>query len=188
MDSIFIYGDKKSSTSKSDKKMLPLILNYLNTPQYLRKSLYDQIPELQYAGILNPLQTPHHVKKIHFSKIKIGDIRMGVIQRKKNNNSSRIKKKQNFIDVGLDRPVLFYGNGYDGNLVTAKFISIYPNLKTVEAQDEDIIHYWGYDVVKISSLDFLLSIIYDYTSKNSKIINKNERIFGNKFIKYCTRK
>ena len=104
---------------------------------------------------------------------------MGVIRRKKINNSSRIKKKQYFIDVGLDRPVLFYGNGYDGKLVTAKFISTYPDLKTIEAQDEDIIPYWGYDIVQLSSLDFILSIIYNSTT-NSKIINKNERIFGNK--------
>ncbi|MGD1835465.1 MAG: putative RNA uridine N3 methyltransferase [Nitrososphaeraceae archaeon] len=180
VNTVYIYKDKKSSTSKIDKKILPLILNYLNTPQYLRKFLYSQIPELQYAGILHPIQTPHHVKKIHVSKIKVGDIRMGIIQRKKISNSSMGEKNQYFINVGLDKPVLFYGNGYNGKIVTAKFISTTPILKAIEAQNKDITQYWGYEIIKLSSLDFLLSTICNSNLGYSESLDRSNQISRNK--------
>jgi predicted SPOUT superfamily RNA methylase MTH1 len=36
---------------------------YLETPQYLRKVLYPMHPDLKYAGLQNPLDAPHHLRK-----------------------------------------------------------------------------------------------------------------------------
>ncbi|XP_073496210.1 putative methyltransferase C9orf114 homolog [Phyllobates terribilis] len=38
------------------------ILQYLECPQYLRKSFFPKHPDLQFAGLLNPLDSPHHVR------------------------------------------------------------------------------------------------------------------------------
>ncbi|KAM3911556.1 putative methyltransferase C9orf114 [Leptodactylus fuscus] len=41
---------------------LARILQYLECPQYLRKSFFPKHPDLQFAGLLNPLDSPHHVR------------------------------------------------------------------------------------------------------------------------------
>ncbi|MEE6505602.1 hypothetical protein FKM82_005573 [Ascaphus truei] len=41
---------------------LARILQYLECPQYLRKSFFPMHPDLQFAGLLNPLDSPHHVR------------------------------------------------------------------------------------------------------------------------------
>ena len=39
------------------------VLQYLECPQYLRKSFFPKHPDLQFAGLLNPLDCPHHLRK-----------------------------------------------------------------------------------------------------------------------------
>lgn len=39
------------------------ILQYLECPQYLRKNFFPIHKDLQYAGILNPLDAPHHLRQ-----------------------------------------------------------------------------------------------------------------------------
>ncbi|KAG7261054.1 hypothetical protein CRUP_007848, partial [Coryphaenoides rupestris] len=41
---------------------LARILQYLECPQYLRKFFFPKHPDLQYAGLLNPLDIPHHMR------------------------------------------------------------------------------------------------------------------------------
>ncbi|XP_067398166.1 putative methyltransferase C9orf114 homolog isoform X4 [Emydura macquarii macquarii] len=41
---------------------LARILQYLECPQYLRKSFFPKHHDLQFAGLLNPLDSPHHVR------------------------------------------------------------------------------------------------------------------------------
>ncbi|XP_029940345.1 putative methyltransferase C9orf114 homolog [Salarias fasciatus] len=41
---------------------LARILQYLECPQYLRKWFFPKHPDLQYAGLLNPLDSPHHMR------------------------------------------------------------------------------------------------------------------------------
>ncbi|KAL0965173.1 hypothetical protein UPYG_G00277760 [Umbra pygmaea] len=42
---------------------LARILQFLECPQYLRKSFFPVHKDLQYAGLLNPLDSPHHMRK-----------------------------------------------------------------------------------------------------------------------------
>lgn len=37
-------------------------LEYSETPQYLRKALFPKSPALRFAGLMNPLDTPHHLR------------------------------------------------------------------------------------------------------------------------------
>lgn len=36
---------------------------YAETPQYLRKKLFPMHPSLRLAGLLNPLDSPHHMRE-----------------------------------------------------------------------------------------------------------------------------
>ncbi len=38
------------------------VLQYMETPQYLRKKLLPMHPDLRFAGLLAPLDSPHHVR------------------------------------------------------------------------------------------------------------------------------
>lgn len=42
---------------------LARILQYLECPQYLRKHIFPIHNDLQYAGLLNPLDAPHHLRQ-----------------------------------------------------------------------------------------------------------------------------
>ncbi|XP_026885787.1 putative methyltransferase C9orf114 homolog [Electrophorus electricus] len=41
---------------------LARILQYLECPQYLRKAFFPKHHDLQFAGLLNPLDSPHHMR------------------------------------------------------------------------------------------------------------------------------
>ncbi|KYM87306.1 hypothetical protein ALC53_03492 [Atta colombica] len=43
--------------------ILARILQYLECPQYLRKYFFPIHKDLQYAGVLNPLDAPHHLRQ-----------------------------------------------------------------------------------------------------------------------------
>eukprot|EP01134_Creolimax_fragrantissima_P000732 CFRG0732T1 len=59
-----ISGTFEGATMKTDPNLfLARVLQYLETPQYLRKSFFPVHRDLTYAGLLNPLDAPHHMRK-----------------------------------------------------------------------------------------------------------------------------
>lgn len=75
VDEVVIFDDLGEEDAKSvegefkgiGKKgqacvQLARILQYLECPQYLRKSFFPKHPDLQFAGLLNPLDSPHHMR------------------------------------------------------------------------------------------------------------------------------
>ncbi|XP_070780292.1 putative methyltransferase C9orf114 homolog [Enoplosus armatus] len=51
---------------------LARILQYLECPQYLRKWFFPKHQDLQYAGLLNPLDSPHHMRIDDVSEYREG--------------------------------------------------------------------------------------------------------------------
>ena len=147
---IYIYHDSLSQFESDDSDLLKTILRYLDTPQYLRRVLYPKMPQLEYAGILHPIKAPHHRPQEDIRHVKGGDVRTGVIVK---------VKGQLFVEVGLGSLIPFFGQGFEGKKVNAKFTSPYPNLKTIEASEEDIYEYWGYEVKEVPSLVKLLASV-----------------------------
>lgn len=41
---------------------MAMILQYLETPQYMRRTLFPMHPHLRFAGLLPPLDSPHHLR------------------------------------------------------------------------------------------------------------------------------
>lgn len=153
---IYVYHDPLSQFERDDPDLLRTILRYLDTPQYLRKVLYPRMHQLEYAGILHPIKAPHHRPSEDIKKVKAGDVRTGVIAK---------VKGQLFVEVGLGSLVPFTGQGFKGKKVNAKFISSYPNLKAIEATEDDIFEYWGYEVKEVPSLGKLLA-----SAENAEVV------------------
>jgi predicted SPOUT superfamily RNA methylase MTH1 len=145
---IYIYHDSLSQFEKDDLYLLKTILRYLDTPQYLRKVLFPMMHQLQYAGILHPIKAPHHRVVEDIKKVRVGDVRTGIIVK---------VKGQLFVEVGLGSLVPFVGEGLEGKKVNVRFTSSYPNLKAAQATEEDIVDYWGYEVKEVPLVSKLLS-------------------------------
>ena len=147
---VYIYHDALSHFEKDDPDLLKTILRYLDTPQYLRKMLFPMMHQLQYAGILHPIKAPHHTVLEDIRKVKAGHVRTGVIVK---------VKGQLFVEVGLGSLVPFVGEPLEGKKVNVRFTSSYPNLKTTQATEQEILDYWGYEVKEVPSISKLLASV-----------------------------
>lgn len=105
-----------------------LILEYLETPQYLRKALFPVSQDLRLVGLLNPLALPSHVAKKDFSRWREG-IAVGRSNYPRNRGHSNARGKGTFeelkkgpptryVDVGLERLVEINENVIVGDRVT----------------------------------------------------------------------
>lgn len=196
VEKIVIYKDPTETRKKSDMFLLNLILEFLNTPQYLRKSIYPMNSDLSYIGLLPPIRAPQHTNKVRIKDVKVGEIRVGVLHDKNsmlkkmdrktftNTDKSIINfNKERFdyyIDVGLDYPIPFLGEGRDGEKVVVKFVNSYPHLKVIKASGRDLEKlYLGYSIVKVNSLEDFLKKLDEktfviFTSKNGRIFKSVE--------------
>jgi methyltransferase len=164
---VYIYHDSLSHFENDDLQLLKTILRYLDTPQYLRKMLFPMMHQLQYAGILHPIKAPHHRVSEDIKKVKAGDVRTGVIV--------KVKGKL-FVEVGLRSLVPLVGEGLEGKKANVRFTSSYPNLKAVEASEQEIPDYWGYDIKEVPSISKLLTSV----ERTAVIItSRNGRYFKN---------
>ncbi|XP_064650368.1 putative methyltransferase C9orf114 [Lineus longissimus] len=89
---------------------LARILQYLECPQYLRKSFFPQHTDLKYAGILNPLDSPHHMRADMASPY-----REGVVL-----NKPVKEGKGSFVNVGLLKEIRIDKHLQHGLRVTVK--------------------------------------------------------------------
>jgi methyltransferase len=151
---IYVYHDSLSQFEKDDSDLLKTVLRFLDTPQYLRTTLYPRMHQLEYAGILHPIKAPHHKPPEDIKKVRAGDVRTGVLAK---------VKGQLFVQVGLGSLVPFVGQGFEGKKVNVKFTAPYPNLRAIEATEQDIFEYWGYEVKEVPSLAKLLASIESNT-------------------------
>ncbi|MFQ6134965.1 MAG: putative RNA uridine N3 methyltransferase [Nitrososphaerales archaeon] len=145
---IFIYRDQTERSGEAS--FIKTILEYLDTPQYLRRHLYGKRAELKYAGLLPPLRTPHHKLAERLSDIRRGEYREGVVVERRGGLH---------VDVGLPRLVPLDGRVSKGSRVTVRFTSEYPDLRCEAVGREDVDEYWGYEVSEAGPLRNLLRSI-----------------------------
>lgn len=98
-----------TGTVRSSSLQLARILQYLECPQYLRKYFFPLHKDLKYSGLLNPLDTPHHLRQQ--SKFRY---REGVICDK------QAKEGHSYANVGLLNDVLIDKALEPGVRVTVK--------------------------------------------------------------------
>ncbi|RBQ22530.1 hypothetical protein ALNOE001_18690 [Candidatus Methanobinarius endosymbioticus] len=93
VDQIVIYKDLSQKDDKfvTDADFMVKVLEYMNTPQYLRKKAFPMQSELKHVGILPPLRTPHHPTN---PDVNIDEFKQGFIVKR--------TKKGTYIDIGMN--------------------------------------------------------------------------------------
>jgi predicted SPOUT superfamily RNA methylase MTH1 len=146
VDEVIVFPDLPKTDQKRDINLISTILAYMETPQYLRKRLFQIQPELQYAGVLPPLRTPHHPLADRTEDLKIGEFREGAV--------IGYSKEGSFVDIGVEQPALISGVKLQPNTrVTVKITGLDKQPKAVLADRKEIKLYWGYRVT-VSDVPF----------------------------------
>jgi len=160
---IIIYPDNPRVNQTADMDLIAALLAYMETPQYLRKRLFKLRPELQYAGILPPLRTPHHPLDRRMKNLKVGEYRDGA-------TLSRTKEGT-LIDIGVEQPALIVNSQLPiGKRVTVKITKVEKRVEVEVANRDKIPIYWGYTVTveKHPFGKFVRSGSFDLTVATSK--------------------
>jgi predicted SPOUT superfamily RNA methylase MTH1 len=69
---VIIFHDKLKDNSKDYINYFIKNLQYLETPQYLRKTLFPMSEDLKLSGLMNPLESQHHLRKDEWSQYREG--------------------------------------------------------------------------------------------------------------------
>lgn len=98
VNSVIVLNDESYSFPKKQighdpSEFIIKILQYLETPQYLRKALFPLTPLLRNAGLLNPLDCQHHLKVADISEFREGVVLNRPVQ----------EKKGSWADIGLPK-------------------------------------------------------------------------------------
>ena len=141
---IIIYQDNLKIDQTAEMNLIALLLSYMETPQYLRKRLFKIQPELQFAGILPPLRTPHHPLDKQMKQLKVGEYREGITLSKTGESM--------LVDIGVEQPALIRDKQIPVNKrVTVKITRIERQIEAELANQEDITTYWGYSIAEEKS-------------------------------------
>lgn len=130
------------------------LLQYLECPQYLRKSFFPLHNDLKYAGLMNPLDAPHHLRQDEDF-----NFREGVTTNK------RVKDgKGTYVEVGLLKQVYIDKSLQPGLRVTVKIIKSNPESKKLkgsavspDSPQKELNIYWGYSVRIANSVSEVFS-------------------------------
>ena len=139
VDEIIVYPDNPKADQRRDLDFIALLLNYLETPQYLRKRLFKLEPDLEFAGILPPLRTPHHPLSGKTKHLTVGEYREGVVLSE--------AKEGLIVDIGVQQPALLRQKGFAvGSRLTLQIVKVGAHIEVQAASREDVPVYWGYRV------------------------------------------
>jgi methyltransferase len=155
VDRIYIYRDMRQDFER-DYLVAKEVLQYAETPQYLRKRLISRKSDLENAGLLPPLRIPHHQLE---PKPKQGEIREAVLF---------YQSGELVADIGAKEAALYSGRGQAGQRVTVKVDSASSPIRVSESKRPEGI-FWGYEVRRAPSLArFLRSLSFDLTILTSR--------------------
>ena len=140
VDVVEVFGDPKG---RGEAQTIRKVLEYLETPQYLRKRLYPLDETLRYAGMLPPLRIPSHKAQVPLGELRIGDAREGVM----NGDGT--------VDIGLGAAPRLVGRAAPGGRVTVRVSSLNPFVAE-PIQPGQAGAYWGY-AVETKPVDEVLS-------------------------------
>ncbi|RLI77077.1 hypothetical protein DRP07_12510 [Archaeoglobales archaeon] len=165
IEMIYIYKDPR----KNETEYIKEILEYLETPQYLRKYLIPLKQSLRFAGLLPPLSIPSHRPK----HLKVGELREGVVRKVGPDGTS-------WVDIGLNALAAMKASKPVGARVTVRVCSKKP-LVVEESEPEE---YWGYKVKKARLKDLVgKSVILSrrgerISTQNKEKLRKPVLLFG----------
>jgi methyltransferase len=143
VDSVRVFRDPRG---RGESGFIKKVLEYLETPQYLRKRLFPLSEDLRYAGLLPPLRIPSHKAKVPIGKLQAGELREAVVL------ADGLSA-----DAGLDAPILLKKREPPQRRVTVRISSVSPaGVEAVPVDRRDVTVYWGYSV-DVSGAESLLA-------------------------------
>jgi len=170
---IIVYLDNPRVNQTRDVDFIAKMLNYLETPQYLRKRLYKIEPDLQFAGILPPLRTPHHPTSGKNRDLKVGEYREGLVV-------SQAKEGLQ-VDIGVEGLALMRERQFSvGDRLTLQVIKAGERVEVQPVNRDDVPSYWGYRVtVEEGSFAHLLEVgEFDLTVATARVGDDFSRVAG----------
>lgn len=133
---VIIYNDKSFNDERGfkDAEFIETVLNYMNTPQYLRKRAFPIQADLKHVGILPPLRTPYHPTNDSPNQ---GDYRQGFTVKR--------NKKGTFVDIGMDKLAFCKEQLTINKIFSFKITKIAKEVIVTPEEPDDI--YWGYKTI-----------------------------------------
>lgn len=136
VNQVVIYNDETDRSSESEGRLFEKLLVFQETPQYLRKALFKQDPDLQFSGILPPLRMPSHSS---IGTPRIGDIREGLVVE---------SGPRSILDAGLKATVELPSKLSLNERVTIRLVRISPRLQGELVEPTRLPIYWGFRVTR----------------------------------------
>jgi len=137
VNEIIIYPDSPEVNQRRESDLVATLLAYMETPQYLRKRLFRLQPELQYAGILPPLRTPHHPLNRKMKNLKVSEYREGATLSK--------TREGTLVDIGVEQPALILNEQLPmGKRVTVRIEKVGKQIEVELVSRDEVSDYWGF--------------------------------------------
>jgi predicted SPOUT superfamily RNA methylase MTH1 len=131
-----IYNDDTGKSQESEGRLFEKLLAYQETPQYLRKALFKQDPDLQFSGILPPLRMPSHPS---MAEPRIGEIREGLVIE---------SGASSMVNAGFRATVQVPSKLTLLERVTIRLIRTSPQLQGEPVEPTRLPIYWGFRVTR----------------------------------------
>ncbi|KAI9893413.1 MAG: hypothetical protein M1814_006710 [Vezdaea aestivalis] len=156
------YVDKTAYTGYDDPcRFLTHLLSYLETPPYLRRTLFSMHPDLRTAGALPSTDMPHHLRADEWCQYREGLTHSN--PHPDGQNSRNVKDTATLVDIGLNAQALINTSVPPGVRVTLKFSDsaslparhsepIEANAIAPWQPREEAGYYWGYGTRQADSL------------------------------------
>lgn len=167
VDEVIVFSDGNTPSPKSNNAQsqhqetgktdpdhfLAYLLDYLETPPHLRRTLFPFHPNLSKQGILPSLDLPHHLRSDEWCPYREGVTLPGA------------DENGTFVEAGLRIPVTVDGQIPENNRLTLKFLPgaeeahMDTSIKEIRAEPvapdeprEEGGYYWGYNVRRAAGL------------------------------------
>lgn len=128
------------SRSKRDSDLIVRLLEFMDTPQYLRKRVFPMTPSLKFVGILPPLRTRSHPLETNAANLDVGAVRWGV------------QVRQGKVDIGVGQLVGHPESLSERDPTLFRIVQTNPRIRLEAITRDDVDEYWGYEVERVSSL------------------------------------
>src|ERR1700756_1066861 len=136
VDEALIYDDDPGKNSDTEGRLLDKLLAYQETPQYLRRAMFKQDPDLQFSGILPPLRMPSHP---NLGDPRVGEIREGLVIE---------SGPKSIVNAGLTAPVEIASKLNPRERVTIRLVRTSPSLRGEVVEPTRLPIYWGFRVTR----------------------------------------
>jgi methyltransferase len=158
VEEAIIYRDRDGDELEREARLIQKMLNYIETPQYLRRLLFKMDPDLQYAGTLPPLRTPNHPDKANPSP---GLLREGVVVQ---------SGPSSMIEAGFRDLVRVKSRLLASERVTIRLTRGLPQLEGEIVEPSRLTIYWGFRVARgnVSLSEIIRSRKFDLTISTSR--------------------